>query len=89
MWANATNAIETVTRMKLETVSETLLETYNANSFNVLSGRVVKMPLGNGSYQIQATITPYGADEHGKMAAFYMLRAFNLMTVGVPPLQCT
>jgi hypothetical protein len=62
MWSTARETIQSLTRLRLRVVTDAYLETFPPNSSQPTGGSVAMSPLGNGRFQIQATIECYYAD---------------------------
>lgn len=57
MWAKAATVLPTLTGMRLALMNDTYMETYPAIRGIPLHAKATKNPLGNGKYEISATIT--------------------------------
>lgn len=51
--------------MKLQIVTDSLLETYNADDFGAMTGRVMRVDDGNGKFEIKADFEPYSDTSDG------------------------
>jgi len=75
MLADATDAIESASRMRIRLASETMLDTYVPTRIGYLHGRVLKRPDGTGGYLFEAR---FDADPPLPAAEKSALRLFNL-----------
>jgi hypothetical protein len=57
MWAKATTVLPMITGMRLAMMNDIYMETYPAIRGVPLHAKATKNPLGNGKYEISATIT--------------------------------
>lgn len=57
MWAKATTVLPIITGMRLAMMNDIYMETYPAVRGVPLHAKATKNPLGNGKYEISATIT--------------------------------
>lgn len=59
MWIEAQEAIQALTLMKLQYVSDGRMETYNPTGAGRLGGSVVKAPIDSKTYEIRASLSCY------------------------------
>lgn len=57
MWAKAATVLPTITQMRLAMMNDTYMETYPGVRGIAMHAKAVKKPIGNGKYEIAASIS--------------------------------
>ena len=77
MWAEGMQQLPSLTGMRIRLATNTMAETYVATTASRVTGSMNKVPAGNGSYEIQASFTPWVSDETLNTVAYNWKMLFN------------
>jgi len=70
MWAEAMQDLPSLTGMRIRIATDTMAETYVTNNAGRMTGSINKVPVGDGTYKIEANFDPWVADTNLNTLAY-------------------
>lgn len=77
MWAAGLQILPELSRMRIRIATDSMAETYATSDFLHITGRINKVPIGNGQYNIISQFQPYAQIYEAQRLAYANTVSFN------------